>query len=60
MPKMTTSEYAAFRGIGDAAVRKAIKMKHRLPGVIKMEKFGKVHVLHVNKTKVPKNLRVTK
>lgn len=59
MTKMTVQEYAVLRKIGDSAVRKAIKLNHKLPGVVKLEKFGRAHVLHVDKRKIPKSLQVT-
>ena len=56
---MTVKQYATARGITDAAVRKAIMMNHNLPGVVKKDKFGKAHVLHVDKRKLRKYLEVT-
>lgn len=53
--KMTVSQYAALRGIGPSAVRKAIKLGHRLPGVNRREKFGDQHVLYVNPAIVKKS-----
>lgn len=50
---MTVKQYADLRGIGDAAVRKAIKLGHSLPGVTRREKFGRVHVLYVDPKKTP-------
>jgi uncharacterized membrane protein len=47
--KMTVNEYAEARGVGSSAVRKAIILGHALPGVVKREKFGNAHVLHVDK-----------
>ena len=58
--KVTTQQYAKLRGIGDAAVRKAIKLGHALPGVVRREKFGRAHVLYVDKNKLQKSLEVTK
>lgn len=55
MARMTTKEYARLRGIGEAAVRKAIRLGHNLPGVTKLEKFGRVHVLYVRTEKIIKN-----
>lgn len=46
--KMTTKQYAGARGITEGAVRKAIKLGHRLPGVTRREKFGTAHVLYVD------------
>lgn len=60
MNAITVKEYAKLRGIGEAAVRKAIKMGHALPGVVKKEKFGKAHALYVDKRKLRKDLEVTK
>lgn len=57
---MTVKEYAALRGIGESGVRNAIHRGHRLPGVTKLEKFGKAHVLHVDNKKVKKDLQVSK
>lgn len=54
--RMTTAEYAGKRGIGASAVRKAIKMGHKLPGVEKHEKFGRDHVLYVDTKKLKKIL----
>lgn len=51
---MTTKQYAAARGITEGAVRKAIKLGHRLPGVTRREKFGTAHVLYVNVDKLSK------
>lgn len=59
MEKMTVQQYAKLRGIHDAAVRKAIKLGHKLPGVTRRAKFGKSHVLHVDKIKLEKSLEVT-
>ena len=59
MEKMTVQEYAKLRGIGDAAVRKAIKLGHKLKGVTRRAKFGKSHVLYVDKNKLVENLEVT-
>ena len=60
MQRMTIKEYATLRGITEGAVRKAIMMNHKLPGVAGREKFGKSHVLHVDKKKLLKSLEVTK
>jgi len=49
---ITTQQYAAMRGISDAAVRKAIIKGHKLPGVTARKKFGRAHVLHVDEKKV--------
>lgn len=46
--RMTTKQYAKARGISEGAVRKAIKLGHRLPGVTRREKFETAHVLYVN------------
>jgi len=50
--KMTTNQYAAARGITASAVRKAIKLGHKLPGVTRREKFGRDHVLYVDTKKI--------
>lgn len=47
--KMTVQEYADARGVVSSAVRKAIKLGHAMPGLVKREKFGNAHVLHVDK-----------
>lgn len=57
--KMTVAQYAENRGIGSGAVRKAIKLGHALPGVVKREKFGKAHVLIVDEKILKKYLEVT-
>lgn len=57
---MTVQEYAALRDIQPSAVRKAILKGHRLPGVVRRAKFGRAHVLTVDKRKIPKSLQVTK
>lgn len=57
---MTVQEYAALRDIQPSAVRKAILKGHRLPGVVRRTKFGRAHVLTVDKRKIPKSLQVTK
>lgn len=44
---MTVTEYAALRGISTQAVRKAIKMSYKLPGVLSHRKSGNVHLLTV-------------
>lgn len=59
MKELTVQDYAALRGITPGAVRKAIKLKHNLPGVTKLSKFGKVHVLTVNEKKINKSLVVS-
>lgn len=58
--KMTVANYAAKRKVGSSAVRKAILLGHNLPGVIKREKFGNAHVLHVDEKILKKYLEVTK
>lgn len=60
MTKMTVRDYATAREIGESGVRNAISRGHRLPGVTKLEKFGKAHVLHVDKRKLKKFLEVSK
>jgi len=55
--KLTSKQYAAMRGISDAAVRKAIKMGHKLPGVVRREKFGRAHVLIVDAKLIPESKR---
>ena len=46
--KMTPKEYADKRGITIQAVHKAIKLKHTLPSVAKVENFGRFYVLTVS------------
>lgn len=58
--KMTVSDYARERGVGSSAIRKAILLGHNMPGVVKREKFGNAHVLHVDKKILKKYLEVTK
>lgn len=57
MEKMTVQQYADLRQIGASAVRKAILFNHRLPGVVRREKFGKAHVLIVDKKSCKKVCR---
>lgn len=57
--KMTVSQYAGERNIGPGAIRKAIKLGHKMPGVVKREKFGNAHVLHVDKKILKKYLEVS-
>lgn len=46
--KITVKEYAELRGITVQAVRKAIRMKHNMPGVQNVDNFGKAHVIRVS------------
>lgn len=46
--QLTTQEYADLRGITTGAVRKAIKYKQVLPGVLRRKKFGKSHLFYVS------------
>lgn len=46
--QLTTQEYADLRGITTGAVRKAIKFKQDLPGVLRRKKFGKSHLFYVS------------
>lgn len=48
MQQFTTQQYADMRGICNGAVRKAIKMGHKMEGVIDKAKFGKSHVIYVS------------
>lgn len=53
--EMTTQQYADLRKLYNAStVRKAIKFGHNLPGVTKVEKFGKQHKLHVSQSFIRK------
>ena len=45
--KITPSEYAEMRGITIQAVTKAIRKKHYLPGVEKVEKYGRFYLLTI-------------
>ena len=49
MVSLTTQQYADLRGITPGAVRKAIRLKHSLPGVLFTKRFGKAHILFVEK-----------
>lgn len=51
---MTVTEYAALRGISTAAVRQAIKMNYKLPGVLSHWKSGNVHLLTVRVDQIKK------
>jgi len=54
---MTVQEYAIARGLKfDSSVRKAIKFGHKLPGVLRLEKFGHAHVLIVDERVLAKYL----
>lgn len=57
--KMTVAQYAKARGVGSSAIRKAILLGHAMPGLIRREKFGNAHVLHVDKKILKKYLEVT-
>lgn len=48
MIAITVQEYAAMRGINEGAVRKAFKLGHATPGVLKRERFGRAHKLWVS------------
>lgn len=47
MKNLTVQQYADIRKITPDAVRKAIRRKHNLPGVISTQQFGKVYVIQV-------------
>jgi hypothetical protein len=47
--KLTPKEYASKRRISLSAVTKAIRLKHRLPGIRKVEKYGRFYLLTVKK-----------
>jgi len=47
MKIVNTEEYAKIRGITQQAVRKAIVNKHKLPGVLKIDKAGKYYLLTI-------------
>lgn len=57
--KMTVAQYAECRKVGASAIRKAILLGHNMPGVVKREKFGNAHVLHVDKKILKKYLEVS-
>jgi|GEM_PF-5217914 len=46
--ELTPSQYAKMRGISLQAVTKAIREKHRLPGVEEVKKFGRFYLLIYN------------
>lgn len=50
--RLTVTEYAAIRGVTTQAIRKAIAEKWNMPGINKIEKFGKTWVLTYDKNKV--------
>ena len=54
MKNITVQEYADIRGITPDGVRKAIRRKHNLPGVITTLQFGKVYVIQVPDNYGPK------
>lgn len=50
---MSVAEYVAYRkkkhnSITPQAVAKAIRLKHRTPGIVKVEMYGGTYVLHVD------------
>lgn len=49
MKAVTTKQYDQLRGLKSkgGAARKAIKLGHNLPGMVKIEKFGKSHQIWV-------------
>lgn len=49
---MSCKDYADLRKISPAAVSKAIKLGHRLPGVTSIKKFSRFYVLNVNELKL--------
>lgn len=58
--EMTVANYAKERGVGASAIRKAIILGHKMPGVVKMGKFGSNHVLYVDKNILKKFLASNK
>lgn len=46
--KLTPKQYADKRKISLQAVTKAIREKHNLPSVVKVEKFNRFYLLTVN------------
>jgi len=52
---MSCKDYADLRKISPAAVSKAIKLGHRLPGVTSIKKFSRFYVLNVNELKAKCN-----
>lgn len=51
--KMSVADYVAYRkkqknNITCQAVTKAIRMRHRTPGITKVEMYGGTYILHVN------------
>jgi hypothetical protein len=53
MKPITPSQYAAKRCITLRAVTKMIREKNNLPGVSKIEKFGRFYLLSESKNKLP-------
>lgn len=60
MANLTVQQYADLRKITPGAVRKAIRLKHNLPGVDNASKFGKSHVLNVAETFIRSQKRILK
>lgn len=52
MAKMSVKQYAEARGITTVAVCKAIRGGHRVPGVVRHEKYGGTYILIVNEVKL--------
>lgn len=52
---LSISEYAKLRGVTTQAIINMINRKKELPGVLKIEKIGKMYVLHVNREKIEKS-----
>lgn len=57
MKALTAKQYEQLRGLNSngGAVRKAIKLGHNLPGVERLEKFGKSHQIWVSQSFYNKN-----
>lgn len=48
---MTVKEYAKLRGITVQAVTKAIRDGRKLPGIVRVEKYGRYYLLIGKKSK---------
>lgn len=48
---MTVKEYAKSRGVTVQAVTKAIRENRKLPGIIRVEKYGRYYLLIWKKPK---------
>lgn len=65
MTKMSVADYVAYRktkgnNITCQAVTKAIREKHRTPGIKRTEKYGGTYILHVDLLELDNYLVVIK